>query len=104
MKLEQNLARWFGSVSVEIPKSRTTLLLFSNAWMIKGDWLKVLGQPVTSEVRSSAEKWRKHVIADNFASDEARAKFKRSACSLRRVEHVTFVFECPWMIFRGHKL
>ena len=56
--------------------------------------LKVLGQPVTSEVRSSAEKWRKPVIADNFSSDGARAKFQRPACSLRRVEHVTMVFEC----------
>ena len=63
--------------------------------------LKALGQPVTSEVRSSAEKWRKPVIADNFASDGARAKFQRPACSLRRVEHVTMVFECPWIIFRG---
>ena len=65
--------------------------------------LKVLGQPVTSEVRSSAEKWRKPVIADNFASDGARAKFQRPACSLRRVEHVTMVFEWPWIIFRGQK-
>ena len=65
--------------------------------------LKVLGQPVTSEVRPSAEKWRKPEIADNFASDGARAKFQRPACSLRRVEHVTMVFKCPWMIFRGQK-
>ena len=50
--------------------------------------LKVLGQPVTSEVRSSADKWRKLVIAGNFASDGARAKFQRPACSSRRVEHV----------------
>ena len=54
--------------------------------------LKVLGQPVTSEVRSSVEKWRKPVIADNFASDGARAKFQRPACFLRRVEHDTMVF------------
>ena len=65
--------------------------------------LMVLGQPVTSEVRLSAEKWRKPVIADNFASDGARAKFQRPACSLRRVEHDTMVFERPWMIFRGQK-
>ena len=65
--------------------------------------LKVLGQPVTSEVRSSAEKWRKHVIADNFASDVATAQFQRPACSLRRVEHYTMVVQCPWMIFRGQK-
>ena len=65
--------------------------------------LKVLDQPVTSEIRSSAEKWRKHVIPDNFASDGARAKFQRPACSLRRVEHSTMVFECSWMIFRGQK-
>ena len=58
---------------------------------------------MTSEVSSSAEKGRKHVIADNFASDGARAQFRRPACSLRRVEHVTMVFECPWMIFRGQK-
>ena len=50
--------------------------------------LKVLGQPVTSEVRSSAEKRRKPVIAGNFASDGARAKFQHPACSSRRVEHV----------------
>ena len=37
--------------------------------------LKVLGQLVTSEVRSSAEKWRKPVIADNVVSGGARAKF-----------------------------
>ena len=43
--------------------------------------LKALGQPVTTEVRSSVEKWRKHVIVDTFASDGARAKFKRPACS-----------------------
>ena len=65
--------------------------------------LKVLGQSVTSEVGSSAEKWRKPVITDNFASDGARAKFQRPACSLRRVEHVVMVFECLWMIFRGQK-
>ena len=46
---------------------------------------------MTSEVRSSAEKCRKPVIADNFASDEDRSKFQRPACSLRRVEHVTMV-------------
>ena len=63
--------------------------------------LKVLGQTVTSEVRSSAEMLRKHVMADNFASDGAKAKFQRPACSLRRVEHVRIVFECPGMIFRG---
>ena len=45
--------------------------------------LKVLGQPVASEVRSSAEKRRKPVIADNFASDGARRKFQRPASSLR---------------------
>ena len=45
--------------------------------------LKVLDQPVTSEVRSSAEKSRKPVIADNFASDGARAKFQRPACCSR---------------------
>ena len=43
------------------------------------------------------------MIADNFASDGARAKFQRPACSLGRVEHVTMVFEYPWMIFRGQK-
>ena len=42
---------------------------------------------MTSEVKSSAEKCRKPVIADNFASDRARAQFQRPACSLRRVEH-----------------
>ena len=41
--------------------------------------LKVLGQPVTSEVSSSAEKWRQPVIADKFASYGARAKFQRPA-------------------------
>ena len=65
--------------------------------------LKVLGQPVTSEVRSSAEKWWKPVIADNFVSDGAKAKFQRPACSLLRVEQVTMVFECPRMIFGGQK-
>ena len=65
--------------------------------------LKVLGQPVTSEVRSSAETWRKPVIADNFAIDGARAKFQRPACSLRRVEHVAMIFECPRTIFRRQK-
>ena len=64
---------------------------------------KVLGQPVTSEVRSSAEKWRKPVIADNFASDRARAKFQHPPCSLRQIKHVTMVFECPQIIFRGQK-
>ena len=58
---------------------------------------------MTSEVRSSAEKCRKPVIADNFASEGARSKFQRLACSLRRVEHVTLVLRCPWMIFRGQK-
>ena len=68
--------------------------------------LKVLGQPVTYEVKvvpKSAEKRRKPVIADNFASDGARAKSQRPACFLRRVKHVTMVFECPWIIFRGQK-
>ena len=65
--------------------------------------LKVLGQPVISEVRSSAEKWRNPVIADNFSSYGARAKFQRPACSLRRVEHDTMVFACSWLIFRGQK-
>ena len=65
--------------------------------------LNVLDQPVTSDVRSSAEKWRKSVITDNFASDGARTKFQHPACSLRRVEHVTMVFECPWIIFMGQK-
>ena len=65
--------------------------------------LKVLGQLVTSEVRSSAEKWRKPVVANNFASDGAIAKFQRPGCSSRRVEHVAMVFECPRMIFRGQK-
>ena len=37
--------------------------------------VKVQGQPVTYEVRSSAEMWRKPVIADNFVFDEARTKF-----------------------------
>ena len=64
---------------------------------------KVLDQPVTSEVRSSAEKWRKPVIANNFASDGARAKFQRPACSLRRVEYVSMFFECTWIIFMGQK-
>ena len=45
----------------------------------------------------------KTVIAHNFASDGARAKFQRPACSLRRVEHVTIVFECTRIIFRGQK-
>ena len=58
---------------------------------------------MTSEVRSSVDKGRKLVIADNFASDGARAKFQRPACSSRRVEHVSMVFECPRMIFRGKK-
>ena len=65
--------------------------------------LKVLGQPVTSEVRSSAEKWRKPVIADNFASDGARAKFQRPACSLRRVKYGTTFFKYTWIIFTGQK-
>ena len=43
------------------------------------------------------------MIADYFASDGARAKFRHPACSLRRVEHVTMVFECPQIIFRGQK-
>ena len=43
------------------------------------------------------------MIVDNFASDGVRAKFQRPACSLRRVEHVTMVFECPRIIFRGEK-
>ena len=42
--------------------------------------LKVLVQPVTSEVRSSAKKWPKPVIADSFASDGAKAKFQHPAC------------------------
>ena len=43
------------------------------------------------------------MIADNFASDGARAKFQRPACSLRQVQHVKMVFECPRIIFRGQK-
>ena len=54
--------------------------------------LKLLGQPVTSGVRSSADKRRKPVIDDNFASDGARSKFQRPACSSRQVEHVSMVF------------
>ena len=34
---------------------------------------KVLGQPVTSEVRSLTQQWPKCDVADNFASEEARA-------------------------------
>ena len=34
---------------------------------------KVLGQPVTSEVRSMTQKWSKCDFADNFASEQARA-------------------------------
>ena len=44
--------------------------------------LKVLGRPVTSEVGSSAEKWRKPVISDNFDSDGARAKISTSSVFL----------------------
>ena len=54
--------------------------------------LKVLGQPVTSGVRSSAERSRKAVIADNFASDRARAKFRRPACFSRRVDTLRWFF------------
>ena len=65
--------------------------------------LKVLGQPVTSEVMSSSENWRKSVIADNFASDGPRAKFIYPVCFSRRAEHVAMVFECPRMVFMGQK-
>ena len=34
---------------------------------------KVLGQPVTSEVRSMTQKWPKCDLADNFVSEQARA-------------------------------
>ena len=55
---------------------------------------------MTSE---KCRKVTKTVIADNFASDGARAKFQRPTCSLRRVEHVTMAFECTRIIFRGQK-
>ena len=35
------------------------------------------------------------------ASDGARAKFQRPACSLQRVEHVTKVFELLMDVFKG---
>ena len=57
--------------------------------------VKVLGQPVTSEVRSSAKKSRKHAIADNFASKGATAKLQRPASSLRRVNHVSMFYLLP---------
>ena len=50
------------------------------------------GPRVGEPVANTAEKWRKPVIADNFASNGARAKFQRPACFLRRVEHVTMFF------------
>ena len=34
---------------------------------------KVLGQPVTSEVRSMTQKWPKWEFAENFVSEQARA-------------------------------
>ena len=34
---------------------------------------KVLGQPLTSEVRSMTQKWQKCDFADNFVSEQARA-------------------------------
>ena len=34
---------------------------------------KVLGQPVTSEVRSMSQKWPKCDFADNFVAEQARA-------------------------------
>ena len=34
---------------------------------------KILGQPVTSEVRSMTQKWPKCNFADNFVSEQARA-------------------------------
>ena len=34
---------------------------------------KVLGQPVTSEVRSMTQKWPKCKFADNFVSEQGRA-------------------------------
>ena len=34
---------------------------------------KVLGQPVTSEVRSMTQEWPKCDIAENFVSEQARA-------------------------------
>ena len=66
--------------------------------------LEVLGQPVVFKVRSSTERCRKPVIADNFAYVGATAKVQRPACSLRRVEHDTMVADCPWMISRGQKI
>ena len=64
--------------------------------------VKVIDQTMTSKVRSSAEKSREPVIADNFASEGAGAEIQRPACFSRRVEHVTLVFYCPRMIF-GNK-
>ena len=63
--------------------------------------LKVLGQPVTSEVRSSAKRDENPVIADNFASDGARVKFQRPTCSSRRVEQVSMFFLVPTDDFYG---
>ena len=44
------------------------------------------------------------LVSEQFASDGDRAKFQRPACSLQRLEHVTMVFECPRIIFKGQKL
>ena len=54
------------------------------SWRFHSDWsickLQVLGQPVTAEVGSNAQKWPNPVYANNLASDGATAK-KNVVCS-----------------------
>ena len=56
--------------------------LILHSWKFHSDWcickLQVLGQPVTAEVGSNAQKWPNPVYANNLASDGATAKKKRS--------------------------
>ena len=47
---------------------------------------KVLGQPVTSEVRSMTQKWQKCEFGDDFVSEQARAAISRPERSLRSYE------------------
>ena len=66
--------------------------------------LKVLDQPVNSEVKSMIKNGQILFFADNLASSGAKAKFRQAACSSRQVEHVTMILECQRAIFSGKKI
>ena len=58
----------------------------------RDEGFKVLGQPVTSEVRSMTQKWPKCDFADNFVSEQARAAIQRPERSLRSYEYYAMPF------------